>query len=113
MSFHNHSSCHLEQAVLTQSLGYINSSLVLLHALPTFVTQCKRRQFTTPIPSLLTRSILACLTIPYGILICQWPVICSGIGSLLVFISMWIQLCVYKQQTNDITTQTKGSKDDV
>lgn len=106
----NNNTCDLEQATVTQLLGYVNTGLVVLHALPTFVSQCKRRQFTTPVPSLLTRTLLACLTIPYGILICQWPVVCSGTGSLLIFALIWCQLCVYKAKaTKNISTQTKNT----
>ena len=111
----NNNTCDLEQTIASQSLGYVNAVLVMLHALPTFVTQCKRKQFTTPLPSLLTRTVLACLTIPYGMLICQWPVVCSGSGSLFIFVLIWCQLCVYKPNTtHDISTQTKaGSRHDL
>ena len=106
----NTSLCFFEQTIASQSLGYLNALLVMLHALPTFISQCKRKQFTAPILSLFTRTLLACSTIPYGILICQWPVICSGSASLFIFVLIWIQFCVYKQhkRVQDISTQTKA-----
>lgn len=74
------------QGVAAQTVGYVKLVLLVAHAIPSAVKVWKERDGSlVPTKSLAIRTVLALLSVAFGVAICQLPEIIGGAASFIVF----------------------------